>query len=288
MNAPAISDLISGIPSSLGSYGPLVRQIEIALQSPQCSIDTIADMIEKDVDLTARLLRFANSAYFAVSSRLDSASEAISLLGIQQVHDLLAATVVVDRFAGIPQEYVSVQSFWQHSLATGIGAKLIAKHRELPKPEGYFICGLLHDIGRLVLLKQAPTYARMIFELQKKERILLRDAELRVLGYDHQNVAEALLKRWKYHPSIVLAVANHHQPAGAESNRLEASVIHVADHIVNAMRVGTSGENFVPPLNAQAWTLVNLELSSIEQIVHGIDQQFAAVEELFQLQKTGS
>lgn len=281
MNPPTIEELVLATPSSLGSYGPLILEIEAALRSPQCSLGSIGDIIEKDVDLTARLLRFSNSAYCGFSTKLSTVTEAISLIGIQQVQDLLTASSVIERFAGLSSEYVSVQSFWQHSLATGIGARLIALEGRLPKPDRLFVAGLLHDIGRLVLFLQAPKQAQKIFDLYRKERLLLREAEVRVLGYDHQNIAEALLKSWKYPPSLVLAVGYHHLPSACEAAKVEAAVVHVADHLVNAMRVGSSGEKFVPPLNPQAWAALALKPEAAGQVITGIDEQFEAVQEMF-------
>jgi len=281
MNPPTLDELVLATPSSLGSYGPLMHEIERALASPQCSLGMIADVIEKDIDLTARLLRFSNSAYCGFSTRLSTVTEAIGLIGIQQVQDLLTASSVIERFSGVSNEFVSVKSFWQHSLATGIAGRLIAMERRLPRPDRLFVSGLLHDIGRLVLILQAPKHAQKIFELYKKERILLREAEVRVLGYDHQNVAEALLKSWKYPMSLVLAVGNHHNPSGCEAARVEAAVVHLSDHLVNAMRVGSSGERFVPPLNPQAWATLGIKPDALAMIVRGIDEQFDAVQEMF-------
>jgi HD-like signal output (HDOD) protein len=281
MNPPAIDHLVLATPSSFGSYAPLIQEIEAALRSPQCSLGAIGDIIEKDVDLTARLLRFSNSAYCGFSSKVSTVTEAISLIGIQQVQDLLTASSVIERFSGLSSEFVSVQSFWQHSLATGLAARLIALERRLPKPDRLFVAGLLHDIGRLVLFLQSPKFAQKVFELYRKERLLLREAEVRVLGYDHQNIAEALLKSWKYPATLVQAVGYHHQPSMCEAAKVEAAVVHVADHLVNAMRVGSSGEKFVPPLNAQAWATLGLTPDGLGAVITGIDEQFEAVQEMF-------
>lgn len=281
MMPPTIENLVLATPLSLGSYGPLLQEIETALASPQCSLSTVGETIEKDVDLTARLLRFANSAYCGFSTRMSTVTEAISLIGIQQVQDLLVASSVIERFVGVSSQHVSMESFWRHSLACGIGARLIALERRLPKPDRLFVAGLLHDLGRLVLFLQSPQYAQKVFELYRSERILLREAEARVLGYDHQNLGEALLKSWKYPPVLVLTVGYHHQPAGCEAARLEAAVVHIADHLVNAMRVGSSGERFIPPLNPQVLTTLGLTPAAIETVVNGIDEQFEAVQEMF-------
>jgi HD-like signal output (HDOD) protein len=281
MTAPTIEDLVLATPSSLGSYGPMMLEIEKALASPQCSLGMIAEIIEKDIDLTARLLRFSNSAYCGFSTRLSTVSEAIGLIGIQQVQDLLTASSVIERFSGVSSEFVSLHSFWQHSLATGIGARFIGMERRLPKPDRLFVAGLLHDIGRLVLFLQASKQAQKIFETYTKERMLLREAEVRVLGFDHQNLAEALLKSWRYPQQLTLAVGNHHNPASCEAARVEAAVVHLSDHLVNAMRVGSSGERFVPPLNTQAWATLGMKPDTLDSIVRGIDEQFEAVQEMF-------
>jgi HD-like signal output (HDOD) protein len=281
MTPPSIEHLVEATPPSLGSYGPLLQEIEAALRSPQCSLGTVAETIEKDPDLTARLLRFANSAYCGFSTRMSTVMEAISLIGIQQVQDLLAASSVIERFAGVSSELVNMESFWQHSLACGIGARSLALERRLPKPDRFFVAGLLHDIGRLVLYLQSPKLAQNIFETYRNDRLLLREAEARVLGYDHQGIGEALLRSWKYPPALVNAVGYHHQPGACAASPLEAAVVHVADHLVNAMRVGSSGERFVPPLNPQAWTSLGLTPRVIEPVINIIDEQFDAVQEMF-------
>jgi len=117
MRTPTIPDLISGIPRSLGSYAPVIEEIEAALQSPECSLVTIGEAIEKDPDLTARLLKLGNSSFYGFSSRLGTVTEAISLIGIQQVQDLIIASSIVERFNGISDEFVDMESFWRHSLA---------------------------------------------------------------------------------------------------------------------------------------------------------------------------
>lgn len=276
-----IPNLIGGIPASLGSYAPVLEEIEAALQSPQCSLVTVGEAIEKDPDLTARLLRLANSSFYGYSSRLGTVTEAISLIGIQQVQDLIVASSIIERFTGVGEEFVSMESFWRHSLACGIGSRLLASEKRLPKPDRFFVAGLLHDVGRLVLFSQAPQPAQAVFEVYRRERLLLREAEMRVLGFDHQQIGRALLEHWKYPTNLVQAVAYHHQPGASELARVEAAVVHLADHLVNAMQLGSSGERFVPPLNSKAWETLGLETSVLGSVVAGVDEQIEAVQEVF-------
>jgi HD-like signal output (HDOD) protein len=281
MTAPTIEELISRIPSSLGAYGPVVEEIERAVESPESNLLTVGEAIEKDPDLTARLLKLGNSSFYGFSSRLSTVTEAVSLIGLQQVQDLLLASSIVERFAGVEDKFVSMESFWRHSLACGIGARLLAVEKRLPKADKFFVAGLLHDVGRLVLFSRAPQSARQIFDVYQREHLLLREAEVKVLGYDHQQIGDALLRHWKYPGNLVQAVGYHHQPMVSSVAREEASVVHISDHLVNAMQIGSSGERHVPPLNMKAWETLRLPVEVLSSIVAGIDDQIEAVQDVF-------
>ena len=280
MTRPDIRKLIDRIPSSLGSHAPVLQEIEEALESPERSLGTVTDAIERDPDLTARLLRLGNSSFFGFSARVTTVTEAVSLIGIQQVRDLVLVSNVIDQFKGVAAEFVSIESFWQHSLACGIGARLIANKRRLPQADKFFVAGLLHDVGRLVLVAHAPELAQQVFHVYRQERLLLTEAEERVLGFDHQRIGGALLQLWKFPISLVLAVACHHQPESSEVACTEAAVVHLADHLVNAMQIGSSGECHVPPLSLRAWRALGFSTAVLPALINGIDEQYEAVQEI--------
>jgi len=286
MNPPSIKAMVQAVPRSLGSYGPVLKEIEEALASPQCNLNSIGDAIQKDPDLTARLLRLANSPFFGFANRLSTVTEAVSLLGIQQIQDMIVASSVLDQFKGVPDTLVNKDSFWRHSLAVGIAARLLAMERRLPKPDKFFVAGLLHDVGRLVLLSQAAEWAQKVFELYQAEKILLRDAEKKVLGYDHQQIAAELLQSWSYPTALVQAVEFHHAPSQSVA-KLDSSVVHIADHLVNAMGIGSSGEQFIAPLDEKAWTLLGLNPDTLARIIEAVDEQILAVEEAFLKRQVG-
>src|SRR5271157_1012233 len=127
-----INYLITGIPS-LGSYAGVIEEIEAVLNHPDSTLADLGEVIEKDPDLTARLLKLGNSSFFGFPNRLETVSEAVSLIGIQQVQDLILASSVVEIFEGISADLVSMESFWTHCLACGIGARCLAIARQMPK-----------------------------------------------------------------------------------------------------------------------------------------------------------
>ena len=281
MKAPPVSQLVDSLPTTLGSYAPIVRDIEDALQSPQCSLATVAAAIEKDPDLTARLLRLANSGFYGFPSRLATVAEALSLIGIQQVQDLIVSTSIIDRFSVVGATFVDMRLFWRHSLACGVGARSLATQRGMRSPDKFFVAGLLHDVGRLAVFSQNPALAKSIFERHQDKGGLLRNAEREVLGYDHADIGGALLKRWQLPPRLVEGVEHHHRPLSAQQGKEEAAVVHLIDHLVNALQLGTSGEPKAPPLSGPAWNLLGLELGVLDALAETIDTQLEAVEDAF-------
>ncbi len=278
--ANPIETLITGIPS-LGSCAAVLDEIELVLGDPASTLATVGEVIEKDPDLTARLLKLGNSSFFGFPSRVETVSETISLIGIQQVHDLISVATVVKIFKGLAPDLVDMESFWKHSLACGIAARILAMARRVPKPEKYFVAGLLHDVGRLVLYSRAPEKAREVFKSMQTGRCLLREAEKEVLGFDHTEIGEALLRSWNYPPNLVQTIRYHHQPISSGPFQLEASLVHVADALVNAMQLGSSGERFVPPLQWQAWERLSLPIEIIESTMESVDEQIIEVERAF-------
>ncbi len=276
----SIEDLISGIPT-LGSCAGVLNEIESVLDDPDSTLDDVGNIIEKDPDLTGRLLKLGNSSFFGFPSRIETVSETISLIGIQQVQDLISVSVVVEIFEGVSEDLVNMGSFWKHSLSCGLAARQLALARRVPKPEKFFVAGLLHDIGRMVLYSQAPDEARQIFAIYLSDTVLLREAEQKVLGFDHAEIGEALLKVWNYPANLFSTVRYHHHPMSAGPFQLEASLVHVADHLVNAMQHGSSGEHWIPPLQAKAWERLNLPVDILESIVDTVDGQITEVERAF-------
>ena len=276
----SIKQLTEGMPS-LGSYAGVIDKIEAVLNDDNSNLANLGEVIEKDPDLSARLLRLGNSAFFGFAHRLETVSEAVSLIGIQQVLDLISASNVIEAFEGISPEHVNMESFWKHSLACGIGARCLAIARQLPAAEKFFVAGLLHDLGRLVLFSRAPEKATEIFELYQSRRLLLRDAEREVLGFDHAQIGGELLRNWHYPANLVHVVTHHHTPMSAGFFQLECSVVHLADYLAHAMQMGTSGEQFVPPLSISAWERVGLTTDVLQSVMDSIDEQIAAVQESF-------
>jgi putative nucleotidyltransferase with HDIG domain len=268
-------------PAKLPSLPLVYTRLRAALEDPRSSTSTIADILSQDAALTARLLRLVNSVFYMPAIPVETVSRAVLLVGTEQIHDLALATLVVRMFEGVPADLVDVTAFWQHSLATGVTSRVLAAYRGEPNVERFFVAGLLHDVGHLVLYQREPAACRDMLRRCHRHHARLVELEREAFGADHAAVGGALLRAWQLPASFQDVVAHHHEPAaGSSEHALEIAIVHVADVIAHAMRIGNSGDPRVPPLDATAWEYVGLAPGALGSVLTEVDRQVEAARTL--------
>jgi putative nucleotidyltransferase with HDIG domain len=257
---------------------PLVcSRLTETIEDPRSSTVQIAELISHDPALTARLLKLVNSSFYGFPNRIETPSQAVMIIGTAHLCDLALTTAITRIFRHIPPDLVSMESFWRHSIACGLAARLLAAQRREPDGERFFVAGVLHDIGRLVLYLEVPDAAREALTRSRERDELLHVSEREVIGFDHAAVGAALLRAWRLPASLEEAVAHHHRPPGAQRYPVEAALVHAADIIAQSTGLGTSGEVFVPPLDAGAWEALDLGPTAISTVVEELTAQFDGV-----------
>jgi HD-like signal output (HDOD) protein len=254
---------------------PLVyTKLNEAMNDPRRSLNDIAMIISEDAGLSARLLRIVNSALYNFPTRVESVPRAVTIIGTQQVRVLALATSVLSLFKGVPEDLVTMDSFWRHGIATGLAARALATFRRSPDPEFYFTAGILHDIGRLLLLMKAPEETREAMVRAREQSRLLCLTEREVLGFDHAAAGRALSQVWKLPARMEEISAFHNSPGSATKYPMETALVHVADIIAHAMELGSSGELFVPPLFRKSWEILEFSPSLIGPTMEHVDRQY--------------
>ncbi|PIQ36833.1 MAG: HD family phosphohydrolase [Lysobacterales bacterium CG17_big_fil_post_rev_8_21_14_2_50_64_11] len=271
VRARELAALVDAVPSLPAVFLRLTAVVD----DPRSAIRDMEEVVYEDPALAGRLLRLANSAYFGFPGHVDSLSRAITLVGTRQLRDLALATSVLDLFSGVASDVVSMASFWRHSVATGLLARALATWQREANAEQFFVAGLLHDIGRLVLLIKANESMVQALERSRVDDVLLHVVERDILGFDHAALGNELLRQWNLPPAICAGVAFHHLPMRAGANIPTAALVHVADVMANAIAFGSSGMDAVPPLEDAAWLALGLPVSVIKPSLDLVRQQFS-------------
>lgn len=151
----AADDILNRAPD-LPSLPDVYYRVETVLEDPNFSLEQLSEAIQVDPSISTRLLKLANSAYYGFPSKIDTITRAATIIGTQEIRELILATAVISIFQGMPVGAVSMRSFWEHSIACGLAARAIADCRGEANVERFYVAGLLHDIGRLVLYLGQP------------------------------------------------------------------------------------------------------------------------------------
>lgn len=269
--------LIQGHILKLPTLPMIFSKINKTILKPNSSANEIGMIISKDTSLSARLLKIVNSAFYGFPSRIDSISRAVAIIGTRQLSSLAAGVTVVNMFKDIPSDIVDMKSFWKHSIACGVNARIIASYQGIQNTERLFVSGLLHDIGRLILYNYAPDQSTYALAKAKRTNIMLNKVEYEDLDFDHAEIGGLLLKKWKLPVLIEDAVTYHHSPQKSQY-LLEAAIVHLADIMANATGIGSSGERFVSPLNSDAWECIGLSTNILDLTIKQADHY---LEEIF-------
>jgi putative nucleotidyltransferase with HDIG domain len=260
-----IDELLDGmenLPSAPQILPPLLR----ALGEEDADLDRVADMIRLDPALTAKLLNTCNSAFFGCSTKLNSALEAIQQLGFQTVYRIVAAAVGGHIFTpSQPAEGNHPDDWWRHAVLTAFAAQFIAESISAD-PGAMFTAGLLHDIGKVALIKaykndyRSLSVAKLgLTEAQREEW------EMSIFGACHGQVGSRLLERWKFSPEITVSVMNHSDPSKVTDAGMQrlAACISLGDALAGSVDSGVAEQSLFQAEAGIAMEILNQSLKDV-------------------------
>lgn len=264
MSKLTVKDLINDS-LELVSLPDVIHRINLMVEDPNSSAADIGRLISEDPTLTVRLLKVVNSPMFGFPSRIDTISMAITILGTRQLRDLVLATAVVGEFNNLTDEVVDMETFWCHSICTAVAARTISQHLKTNNSERFFVAGLLHDIGKLVMYITHPDASHQVIELSAEPGIDQSSVEISIFGFSHEDVSAELLNQWQLPESLVEPVRYHHHPIRATHFPTETAVVHIADAIANNIQTPLSldDDNLVQDIS---WSILDLDPDMLERI----------------------
>lgn len=265
----------------------VVAAVEEAIRSRESSAEDIAEIIAEDPSITSNILRVANSAYYAGSvGRISSVSAAVARLGYEETRRL-CTTVAVIRTFGPMGQHLDHRQFWKHSIVAAIATRVIGSYCTPAPPFGEdeaWVAGLLHDIGALVLDQYFPDLFLEIRQVADEQCRPYAEAELSVLKIDHGQIGGRLLDRWNLPPSVVAAIALHHQPSCAEvETRPLVQAVHLADSICTALGIGDGADGIPAAFCNSAWYDLSLPVNHMPDIIERVTAEASRCDSLISL-----
>ena len=238
MRLEEITGLIKTFP---GMPGAALKLLAL-LDDPGVTVVQIEGILRQDAGLTANLLKLANSAYFGIPTKVGSVHQAVILLGLKRLIQMVIAactSAIMDR--SVPGYDLPAGELWRHSLAVSVAAEGLVRELKLDAAEEIFTAALLHDVGKLILGQFVQKdYSKI--ELALAQGLPFETAEAIVLGTDHAAIGAQVLSRWSLPAGIVHAVRWHHAPEKASRPEVMLDVVHVANMLCLMIGIGVGRE----------------------------------------------
>ena len=210
-----LEDLIDST-VSIPTIPTVLTEITAIFESPDGSAKDAAQVIEKDPAIATRALRLVNSSFYGLKNPVSNINLACSILGLQVIKNLVVQATVLQTFGTEKRDGFDADWLWDHSFKTAIACRLLAEQTAIAEnfsKEDAYTCGLIHDIGKLILLDSQNERFVEALQLSRDADIPLAKAEGEVFGFNHAHVGGLLANRWKLAPTVQAAVMYHHSPA---------------------------------------------------------------------------
>ena len=260
----------------------IVFELNEVIADPVASADDIAQVVNKSPSLAVLLLKIVNSPFYGFPAQIDTITRAVAIIGTKEISSLALGICTITMFKNIPRHIIDMPSFLKHSLACGIVARIVAAHKNILQTEQLFVAGLLHDLGRLVVYQYYPDQATHLLNRSLAGDQPLYEVEREYLGCHHTDIGQHLLQQWKLPITLENILFYHHCPSQAD-NQMQAAIVHLADIMVNALGLGSSGNRFVPRFDQEAWNHLNLSPGCYEAIIEQARHQLSAIETYLQI-----
>ena len=272
-----ITTQLKSFPSMPGAAVKLLALID----DPEINVAQIEDILRQDPGLTANLLKLANSAYFGIPSKIGSVRQAVLLLGLKRLIQMVIASCVsaiMDK--PVPGYDLPAGELWRHSIAVTVAAEGLVKELDVEAAEEIFTAALLHDVGKLVLGEFVAD------DFQKIENALaggvaFEEAENQVLGTNHAEVGARILSQWSLPDNIVNAVRWHHDPDSAAHNDLMLDIVHVANVLCLMIGIGVGRDGLQHKPSAAVVERLGLGPGHLEKIASQTMQWVEELSEVF-------
>ena len=219
---------------------PIVyQQLFSKMSNPNVSVPQLAEIVSKDQSLAIKILKLVNSAFYGYKKEITTISRAMVILGFRTVRNAALAISVFDYVSGCTDDNkFPIEEFWKHSLCTASAAKVLGHKVGIKQQEETFVCGLLHDVGKLIMKKYFENDFNEVCSYALDNGVTWSAAEEKLLGVNHSTLAKAVLRSWNFPPNLVEAVQFHHTMSPGASYPDMVALINLSNYLAYQFGMG--------------------------------------------------
>ncbi len=241
------------------------------MANPRTTAVDIANLIASDQAAATKVLKTINSPIYGLYGKITSITQAINLLGFEEIKNLITALTIIDLFGKYVSDHVlNPVDLWKHSIAVGIITRMIGVSIRASNIESYFLAGILHDIGKLFFLKTIPQLYSKVIDYSIENRIYTRDAEMKLIGMTHTVIGDLLAEKWRLPIPIRLAIRHHTTGFVNDEYHPVVGAVHIANISASTLGLGYKWMHYVHQPNIEAWKYLGLREDFFEMNINSI------------------
>ncbi len=249
----------------------VAMKVNQLINDPNTTSSEIAALLKQDQVLTAKILRLVNSSYYAVPGGVTDVKKALAFLGFNTVAQLVLSVSVFSMFSKLGSADLSLQDFWKHALGVAIVSELIAKKCRMPRPDEVFTCGLLHDIGKLTLLKIDEKRLTLILNQAKAQGKSFLEVERDNDFLTHAFIGELMAQKWSLPQVVRFSIRYHHHDVShmdtmLASEKKTVQIVRLANAYAVSKGLGHSGDYSDGGLTEALLAPLELKMEDLEAL----------------------
>ncbi len=263
--------------AKLISLPDVYLKLKALLEDSDYTMAEVAILVGRDPGIATRFLRVVNSPLNRRLSKIETISHAVSLLGVNQIHDIVLSVSVAKAFEGMQTSVMDMKKFWERSFYCAVMAKELAQACDIVKSDRLFVTGLLHDIGHLLMYTAIPKESQCAILSAKELDRPLYQVEKEQLGFDSAKIGGYMMKQWDLPKSFQAITWFHTEPAKAEHFSLETALLHLSSLLVRSdLEDGVLGEGSFA-VDPTVWETTNLTEEQCLDLRQTAADQFSEV-----------
>jgi putative nucleotidyltransferase with HDIG domain len=247
----------------------VMKAMELTLD-PNTSVRNLQLVISQDQALSAKILRIVNSAMYSLRCEVSTLSHAVAVLGIKTVRSVIMAASVEQVFQ--KANSLGTKLMTEHSWGAALAARTIARHVHYENVEEALISGLMHDIGKPVMLQNLGEKYNEILSEVYSGNSSFHQLELAAFGFSHAHVGALLARKWNFPPQLIEAVGYHHSPISAPSHQQLACIVNLANLLMIHIGIGFEKDKNLLLDKQPAAEQLNLNSSILEGLATEVQE----------------
>lgn len=262
----------------------VANQILAKVDEPGASMQDIAQIIQYDPAITANVLKTCNSAFFGLKHPAESIKDAVNMMGIDQIVELVLLKAGKEIFTGAQAGYgLKKGEMWKYSVTSAVIAKQAAVKLKVEHKNTIFTAALIKDIGKVILEKYVSKNRSRITDLVDYSGMSFREAEKEVLGIDHTELGAMIAKMWKFSPRMVKIIKNHHLSDDVMIKDKDVAVVYLSDCICMMIGMGTGVDGLAYRFKDDVVKQLGMSPDDLAMIIAQMGSDMQEIEQLLNM-----